>query len=74
VLGDEVAIGIDGVGTARVLPVPVFAKLGDASACLRSQLALGMALDELTVPFDGVGRFRGAPILLLATAPCDQQQ
>jgi len=74
VLGDEVAIGIDRVGTARVLPVPVFAELRDASARLRGQLALGMALDELTVAFDGVGRFRGAPILLLATAPCHQQQ
>jgi hypothetical protein len=73
-LGDEVAIGIDGVGAACVLPVPVFAELRDAGARLRGQLALGMALDELTVPFDGVGRFRGAPILLLATAPCDQQQ
>jgi hypothetical protein len=73
-LRNEFAIGIDGVGAARVLPVPVFTELRDASARLRSQLALGVVLDKLTVPLDGVGGFRGAPILLLATAPCHQQQ
>jgi hypothetical protein len=74
VLCNEVAVGIDGVGASRVLPVPIFTELRDAGARLRGQLALGMALDELTVSLDRVRRFRRTPILLLAAAACRQQQ
>jgi hypothetical protein len=74
VLGNEVPIRIDGVGAARVLPVPVFAQLRDTSTRLDGQFAFGMPLDELAVALDGVGGFRRTPILLLATAACDQQQ
>jgi hypothetical protein len=74
VLCNEVAIGIDGVGTSRVLPVPIFTELRNTRARLRRQFALRMTLDELTVSLDRVRRFRRTPILLFAAAACRQQQ
>jgi hypothetical protein len=74
VLCNEVAIGIDGVGTSRVLPVPIFTELRDTGARLRGELALGVPLDELTVSLDRVRRFRRTPILLFTAAACRQQQ
>jgi hypothetical protein len=42
-LREELAIGVDCVGAAGVLPVPLLAKLRNPRARLRCQLAFGMA-------------------------------
>jgi hypothetical protein len=71
----EVAIGINRVRATGVLPVAILAELRDAHMRLAHQLAVRMALNEVIVGFDGVGRFGGAPILLLpAAAPESKQQ
>ena len=72
-LRNELPIRINRVGAASTLPIPVFAKLSNARARLRHELAVGMPLYKLSVAVDGVGRLRGAPILLLAAAPGGQQ-
>jgi hypothetical protein len=73
-LGKEFPIRINGVRTARMLPVAIFAKLSDAHARLRGELALGVLLNEPAIRVDRVGRFRRAPILLLTAAARNQQQ
>jgi hypothetical protein len=62
------------VRAAGALPIAILAKLRDPGARLCHELAFRMALNELAIPVDGVGRFRGAPILLLAAAPRHQEQ
>src|SRR5205814_6926002 len=64
---------INRVGAASTLPISVFAKLSNARARLRHELALRMPLYKLPVAVDGVGRLRGAPILLLAATRRSQQ-
>ena len=72
-LRNKFSIRINRVGAASTLPIPVFAKLSNARARLRHELTLWMPLYKLPVAVDGVGRLRGAPILLLAAAPRSQQ-
>jgi hypothetical protein len=49
VLCNEVAIGSDGVGASRLLPISVFTELHDTGTGLCGQLAFGMPLNELAV-------------------------
>jgi hypothetical protein len=72
-LRDELAVGIHCVGTAGMLPIPVFPELRDSRARLRRKLALRMSLNEMTVRLDRVRRFRRPPVLLLAAAARGQQ-
>jgi hypothetical protein len=73
-LRNELAVGLHRVRAAGVLPIAILAKLHDTHARLRRKLAFRMPLNELTVSRDRVGRFRRAPILLLAAAPRQQEQ
>jgi hypothetical protein len=72
-LRNKFPIRINRVGAASTLPIAVFAKLSNARARLRHELAVRMPLYKLPVAVDGVGRLRGAPILLLAATPRSQQ-
>jgi cytoskeletal protein CcmA (bactofilin family) len=72
-LRNELPIRIHRVGAASTLPIPVFTKLSNARARLRHELTLGMPLYKLPVAVDGVGRLRGAPILLLTAAASAEQ-
>ncbi len=71
-LRNEFPVRIHRVSAAGPLPIAVFSQLSKARARLRHELTLRVPLDESTVTVDGVGRLRGAPILLLAAAPSRQ--
>ena len=73
-LRNEFTVSVYRVRAAGVLPIAILAKLHDTRARLRRKLAFRMPLNELTVSLDRVGRFRRAPILLLAAAPRRQEQ
>jgi hypothetical protein len=57
-LRKKVAVRPDRVRAAGVLPIAILPKLRDAHARLRHELAFRVALNELTVSVDAVGRFR----------------
>jgi hypothetical protein len=73
-LREKLPVRIHRVRTAGALPLTVFRKLCDARVRLSRKLAFRVSLEELSIPLDGVGGLRGAPVLLLAAARRSQGQ
>jgi hypothetical protein len=67
-LREKLLIGVGGIGVAGALPFPVLGELRDACARFRRELAIRVSLEKFAVPFHGVRRFCGTPVLLLTAA------
>jgi len=73
-LREKLPIRIHRVRAPGALPLTIFGKLRDAGVRLSRKLAFRVPLEELSIPLDGIGGLRGAPVLLLAAARRSQGQ
>src|SRR5262245_34268137 len=72
--GQELLVGVRGIGLARLLPLAILGKLREAAAGGGDQLAVGMLLEKLGVALNGIGSLGRAPILLLTAAGTETDQ
>ena len=72
-LGDELFVGVAGIGGGGGLPVAIVCNLLDARLRLYRIGALGVLLQELLIGLGGIGRGRGLPVRALTAAARERQ-
>ena len=73
-LGQELLVGITGIGGRRGLPVLIVGDLLDARLRLCRVGALGVLLQELLIGLGSIGRGRRLPVRTLSVAARQCQQ